>query len=409
METAIILSALNMMVLENPGLIFLVLAGMIALIGIGLFLGRLRSPKDRLCDEDRIEKIHELEETIARLLKENQQYILMDKKVADAVKFLTLNLSYNEVISHIIRLAEEISPADFAGLYLYDNTSGCLKLSSPQKGTGYVKRLYLPGEGMVGASAKNKVLVSRETDRYPDENPQEGESRSRTLDIAAPILFNDDLLGVLYVGGIHNPDGNEKRLLTMITSFAGVLLRNSVYIDDARQEANTDQLTGLYNRRYFFRKANEELVRARGYAYPLSVFMFDIDDFKAYNDAHGHTEGDVLLVSLCEVVKKITRKTSVFARYGGEEFIVLLPNVDKKNALLYAERVRALTEKHPFPHRELHMDGFVSISGGISEFPSDGDTIDGLVQMADEALYESKKNGKNMITAYGSSHDAAHD
>jgi diguanylate cyclase (GGDEF)-like protein len=405
METSKILSSLTMTYMGRPTSVFWVLAGIAALIVVGFFLGRLRGWKDGSRDRDRTTKINELEETIASLRRENEQYVLMDKKVADAVKFLTLNLSYNDVISHIIRLAKEIIPADFTGLYLYDNASGCLRLSSPQSGTGYCKRLYLPGDGMVGASAKNKMLVSRETDRNQDENPPEGAIRTRTLDIAAPILFNDELLGVLYVGGIHNPDGNEKRLFTMITSFAGVLLRNSVFIDDARQEANTDQLTGLYNRRFFFRKANEELVRARGYAYPLSVFMFDIDDFKAYNDAHGHTEGDALLVSLCDVVKRITRKTSVFARYGGEEFIVLLPNVDKKNALLYAERVRALTEKHPFPHKELHMKGFISISGGISEFPSDGDTIDSLVQMADEALYESKKKGKNRITAYGPSSD----
>jgi diguanylate cyclase (GGDEF)-like protein len=326
-------------------------------------------------------------------------------KVTGEIGFLSSNLSYDELIASVIRLVKDIIGTESVGLYRYHRSSESLKLASHYGEARHFKKIYLMGQGMVGMTAMHKMLLPREKYcslddvRLPEISGTTEISETADIpDLTVPILFKEELLGVLSVGRISAPDGNEKTYLSMIAALAGISLRNALFIDSARHEANTDALTGIYSRRFMLQIAGEELTRARGYAYPFSIFMFDIDNFKNYNDNHGHAAGDKLLVSLAEAVKKTTRRTSVFARYGGEEFIVLLPNIDKDNAFLYAERVREVVGNYPFPHRETQPNGFVSISGGVSSYPVDGETVDLLIQKADAAMYESKKNGRNRVS-----------
>jgi len=128
--------------------------------------------------------------------------------------------------------------------------------------------------------------------------------------------------------------------------------------------------------------------------------MFDIDHFKKYNDNNGHAEGDYLLGKLGLLLKENTRGRDITARYGGEEFIVMLPNTDKKGAYLYAEKIRKLIASTAFRHREKQPLGLISISGGIATFPSDSDTIEATVKLADIALYKSKEAGRNRVMCY---------
>lgn len=374
-------------------------ASLLAGIALSFFYGYKKGSRGRSRDGHQEERIRELESRVANLTAANSKYISFVMKLADAAKILSSSRSFEEVASSIIRLVEDVLPAECIGLYIYNRGTESLKLSSAfGVGTNASRKIYLMGEGMVGAAAKNKVLLSKET--YRNSGSTNGENGDCLPEIAAPIFFKDELLGVISLGGIKEPHGDEKRLLAMVAGIAGVSLKNAVFIDDARQEAATDPLTKLYNRRFFFQRAAEEMTRAGGYSSPLSILMFDIDHFKHYNDTNGHDEGDRLLASMSSLVSDITRKTSILARYGGEEFVVLLPNIDKEAAFIYAERVRRLIEGNPFPHREKQPLGFVSISGGISEFPSDGDTLEDLIKLADAALYASKEDGRNRITRY---------
>jgi diguanylate cyclase (GGDEF)-like protein len=133
---------------------------------------------------------------------------------------------------------------------------------------------------------------------------------------------------------------------------------------------------------------------------PISIFLFDIDNFKHYNDTNGHDEGDKLLVELSDLVRSVTRKNSVIIRYGGEEFLVMLPAISKEDASVYAERFREGVSSHPFLHGAKQPLGCVSISGGIASFPIDGETIFKVIQHADKALYQAKSEGKNRIKQY---------
>ncbi|MBM4128555.1 MAG: GGDEF domain-containing protein, partial [Nitrospira sp.] len=202
------------------------------------------------------------------------------------------------------------------------------------------------------------------------------------------------------LGKIKMMGGNERRFIAMVADLAGVTLQSCEYLETAKTEAITDALTGLYNRRYFYERAREAAYKAISYNSPISIFIFDIDHFKKYNDLNGHAEGDYLLREISKLLKEQSRGTDVIARYGGEEFIVLMPGTDKESAYTYSEKIRQVIEHFPFRHREKQPAGFVSVSGGVASFPFDGNSIDAVIRLADEALYDSKRSGRNMVKKY---------
>ncbi len=164
--------------------------------------------------------------------------------------------------------------------------------------------------------------------------------------------------------------------------------------------ANRDGLTGLYNHRYFREMIEQELSRARRHDRSFSVLFIDIDHFKQYNDAHGHLAGDELLKTLARILQERCRSSTVAARYGGEEFVLLAPETDADGARQFAEILRDAVEKYPFPGRETQPLGSVTLSLGLATFPQDGQDTTQLIDHADKALYVSKHNGRNAVTAW---------
>jgi len=154
----------------------------------------------------------------------------------------------------------------------------------------------------------------------------------------------------------------------------------------------TDELTGLYNRRHFYEVLETEIARTQRYGRSFSLVMLDIDWFKEYNDRFGHTNGDAVLKSLAQMLKSSSRKTDVAFRYGGDEFTIILPATDAGRASKIVDRIRSKwlqTPKAEYPTLETPL-GF---SAGIAEFPENAETADGLVFLADTALYRSKRGG----------------
>jgi diguanylate cyclase (GGDEF)-like protein len=130
---------------------------------------------------------------------------------------------------------------------------------------------------------------------------------------------------------------------------------------------------------------------------PLSVFLFDVDNFKNYNDLNGHVAGDHLLQMLARLVGENTRKTDVFGRFGGEEFLLVLPNTPLPHALTVAEKVRAAIASHALPFAERQPLGCISVSGGVAQYPIDALDSARLLHAADGALYEAKRQGRNRV------------
>ncbi|MDH3402183.1 MAG: diguanylate cyclase [Acidobacteriota bacterium] len=156
----------------------------------------------------------------------------------------------------------------------------------------------------------------------------------------------------------------------------------------------TDDLTGLYNRRYMRRRLDEELARARRAGQALSILILDLDEFKAFNDLLGHLQGDLFLRRTAEILKAGFRPSDVLSRWGGEEFVAMLPETGKREAARVAERVRAAFEARS-PVADLAPR--VTISAGLATYPDDGETREELLLNADVALYRAKDLGRNRI------------
>ncbi len=171
-------------------------------------------------------------------------------------------------------------------------------------------------------------------------------------------------------------------------------------LDKVNTLAVTDSLTGVCNRRYFFEQLAIELERSRRYNHKTHILMIDIDDFKDYNDQHGHQQGDRMLREFAQQIKQQIRSTDMLARYGGEEFVVIMPESETEQAMHLAERLRIQIETFMRTHSQSHEQLF-TISAGIAGFPDHGRDVDALLRRADIALYNAKKAGKNTICVSG--------
>ncbi|MDW8019889.1 MAG: GGDEF domain-containing protein [Chloroherpetonaceae bacterium] len=175
-------------------------------------------------------------------------------------------------------------------------------------------------------------------------------------------------------------------------------------INEKNEELNrliiTDEKTQLYNFRYFKSQLHQEVVRSRRFGEPFSLIMVDVDKFKHYNDTNGHLLGDEVLKKVARLIRQECRETDVPARFGGEEFAVLLPRTDKEEAKFVAERIRKAIEDEVFINQEKQPGGNLTASLGIATFPTDANTEEELVSVADIALYEAKARGRNRSLHY---------
>jgi diguanylate cyclase (GGDEF)-like protein len=187
--------------------------------------------------------------------------------------------------------------------------------------------------------------------------------------------------------------------IARITEHAALAIGNRRMLAALHGQANTDPRTGLANSRAFD-VAFEEMLAGRSGSDVMSVLMIDIDQFKLFNDRHGHPSGDEALRSFAGVLQSSMRDGDVAARYGGEEFAVLLPGVDRAAALMIAERIRARTESTIISLAPGLTDR-ITVSIGIATAPEQGLERVGLLRLADEALYQAKADGRNRVATIG--------
>jgi diguanylate cyclase (GGDEF)-like protein len=162
-----------------------------------------------------------------------------------------------------------------------------------------------------------------------------------------------------------------------------------------------DGLTNIHNRRFFDERLEDEYLRAKRNATPLSLIMLDIDHFKHFNDNYGHGEGDKCLRKVADALKHVLeRPADLLARYGGEEFVVILPETDAKGAEIMAQRICLTVEDLGIPHEYSSVADVVTISLGVASTPFKGSPVSktDLLKYADDALYKSKRNGRNRVS-----------
>lgn len=193
---------------------------------------------------------------------------------------------------------------------------------------------------------------------------------------------------------------SREELASTETDFLGLFAKQielAITIADlfqaVREEAVTDALTGLYNRRYFEESLNREVQRAKRLNQPFSVIGIDLDFLKKINDTYGHAYGDLAIKTIADILKSNARSIDIPARIGGEEFDVLLPGISSEGASSAAERIRKAIE-----NKEIDTIGHITGSLGVATFLEHTNDVEELLELTDQAMYASKRNGRNQVT-----------
>jgi diguanylate cyclase (GGDEF)-like protein len=220
------------------------------------------------------------------------------------------------------------------------------------------------------------------------------------------LVMEGQFYGALFM---HTKPYSEVQLLAQLSSMVRIkFLQDELKtrMEELDRLASTDPLTGLYNRRMFFRRMDEEVARAGRTASPMCLIYVDIDHFKEINDTYGHSAGDAVLQQISRTMTRILRRGDVLGRIGGEEFLILLPDTTGVAGQRIAERLRQRVEHATifFGDRKLN----VTVSAGVfSAADPVGLSIDDMVRVADQALYEAKETGRNKVVYRGENDNAA--
>ncbi|MCU0652242.1 MAG: GGDEF domain-containing protein [Candidatus Omnitrophica bacterium] len=202
-------------------------------------------------------------------------------------------------------------------------------------------------------------------------------------------------VGYLAASGIEK---EEKDKFSILANQFILGIKKAMLYKRVQELAITDSLTGIFSRRYYLERFQEELERSKKFGYNFAFLMIDIDNFKDYNDRFGHLVGDTILRELAKILKENIRQIDLIGRYGGEEFSIIFTETGKQEAAFVAERIREAVENKSI--RAYDEDLKVTISIGISIYPADAQETGQLIEKADEALYRAKLTGKNKVCIY---------
>ena len=325
-------------------------------------------------------------------------------KLYEAAKALGAALSEKDVLEAGVRSAQKIAAFDLAAVTLFDEPT---RTHTVVAATGEI-------EDLVGSKfAHNGGLVSMVVqNKFP--LPYKGEydpSRQVVLTkhfpwpklpslLVLPLLLHERPLGTLILGAKRRAAfGDQVRpTLEVLASHLAVSLANARMVAKLEQMATTDGLTGLLNKRAMLDAATQKIAASARFGRKLSLLVTDIDFFKKVNDTYGHDVGDVVIKGLGDILRRQKRTTDLVARFGGEEFIVLCEQTDERGAQLLAERIREELQKTTFHTEQGPLS--VTCSIGVATFPEGGDSWETLFKASDEALYVSKRSGRNRVTSW---------
>ena len=356
--------------------------------------------------EQELEQERAQTEALGNMLEKSSNQVFTFYNIS---KTIASTNDFHEMIHLIMGTLRKSIPFDRVSLYLADESRQKLTLTYFSGLEKTEKTSIGAGEGLPGRIFENGEHshihdLSLFYETFNDFIHVPGEEKRDGAYIGVALKSRNTTVGVIGI------DCREKQGLSVddMDFMALTSHQISVGIEKAslfmktEQLSQLDGLTGLYNHRVFDEKLEQEVSKRSRTGKPLSLIMLDIDHFKKFNDNFGHQEGDAILRELAVVIRGQCRHATTDAcfRYGGEEFSVILPELELGIALKVADRMRRIVENHPFRIKEKHPGTDLTISLGVAGLSGTDDVKpEALLKMADEALYASKRNGRNRVTA----------
>lgn len=346
--------------------------------------------------------VQERTKDLALMKKQAQELAALQKATASLLH--TFDLSH--LMGQILDAAQEAIPlAEQGWLHLVEQQHGRgkklteISISDPRV---YRIKSFAHLQGQARMLSEGRSLLIPDIQAEPGllsllEN--EGQRHAVRSAMITPLVLGREVLGALSLSA-SQPSIFSETDLQLLTSFgatATAAIHNAILYSETQDLATTDPLTGQLNRRTFFELGQREIERFQRFGRPLSWIMFDVDLFKYINDTYGHSAGDQVLTTIVERCCRVIRHVDILGRYGGDEFVILLPETDHHRAREIAERIRASIADSPMITDAGSVN--VSISVGITEATPDTADLGLLLNKADQALYKSKRAGRNTITA----------
>jgi len=321
-------------------------------------------------------------------------------------KALTSSLQLDQVLRTIMEKIDEFLRPDNWSLLLLDEEKQELYFElAVGKASQALRDVRIKmGQGIAGWVAQHGETVvvpdtSKDT-RFFSKIDEKTKTETQSI-VAVPVRFRDTCLGVIELINCIGPDGFDPRdpkLLEALSDFAAIALENARHVKKIHDLTIRDDCTTLYNARHMSFILETEIYRSQRYNYEFSLVFIDLDHFKAVNDTHGHLVGSRLLAEIGNALKAHCRLIDFAFRYGGDEFVLLLPQTSKENALNVARRLHKLIRESVW----LEQEGLrirLTPSLGVASYPVDSRTKEGLLHLADEAMYLVKNTNRDSVAA----------
>ena len=321
-------------------------------------------------------------------------------------KALTSSLQLDQVLRTIMEKIDEFLRPENWSLLLLDEAKQELYFElAVGKASPALKDVRIKiGQGIAGWVAQNGETVvvpdTAKDTRFFGKVDEKTKTETQSI-VAVPVKFRDTCLGVIELINCVGPDGFDPRdlkLLEALSDFAAIALENARHVKRIHELTITDDCTTLYNARHMGFILDTEIYRSLRYAYEFSLVFIDLDYFKQVNDTHGHLVGSRLLAEIGNALKNKCRLIDFAFRYGGDEFVLLLPQTSKENALNVARRLHKLIRESVWLAAE-GLNIHVTPSLGVASYPVDSKTKEGLLHLADEAMYLVKNTSRDAVAA----------
>lgn len=338
--------------------------------------------------------------SIESQIKTLEEKILELYTLYNISKTLSLTSQLDELFKDTMRILGEVLEIDEYCIMLLQDGRLTIEVAHGMNYELVEKVSFSLDEGASGKVARTgKAVLIQDVSKEKNFLFYKGLKKDIGSFLSVPLLVKGEVIGVL---NTHRPHKNAFRnadldLFTSVAEHVAVAVEKARILAKSKEDAARDELTKLYNRRFFFESLTKEIKRAKRYNKIFSIVMMDIDHFKSYNDLNGHLQGDNALRQTARIMEENLRGEDIVARFGGEEFILLLPEIDNAHAVTAAEKLRRKIFDAVYSGEDLLPGGRLTASFGVSSFPEDGDEGLQLIDVADKALYMSKSKGRNRV------------